>query len=215
MDTLQLRECVGYTKEEAFKNLEFNPNTEFLRGSNCTQAWITEGRPTPGTKQFKNFAIKQLEMKTKMKPGYGLYITLESAVANSRKKPYTVISPKVTTTRHWSNIMYMIIEADIDIKSLPEKDLDGEGNEIEIGEYADITVMNRYNVICMCDSLNETKQKMKELTTETNKDYVAMAIKIPDLCPEAAYCIYTPSVNAKKGKYLAFGIVTNFAADDD
>lgn len=206
MDSLKLVECTGYTREEAFQNLDFNPMPPLLRGCNCTQAWVTEGRPTPGTRAFSNFATKQLSDKTQMKPGYGLYITLEPSQPDTRKKPCAVITQKVTSSRRWSSIVYMIVEVDMTINTLPEQGTDDEGQEIEIGESKDITVLKRKEIIGICESLAEAKAKMKELTIMTHKDYVAMVVKVPDILPEAAYCVYTPSINAKKGKFLAFGI---------
>lgn len=194
-DILKIEECHGYTKEEAFANLQFNPVSELVRGGNCTQSWCAEGKPTPGTKSFQNFAMRQLESKTKMKPGYGLYITIESGVADNRKRPYTVYTPKVETARHWSTIMYMVMEATMEVEE-PE-----EGEEVP-----KVNVVDRGKVMCLCATLNDAKNKMRDLTAANHKDYVALAVKVPDICPESAYCIYTPSINAKPGTYIAFGI---------
>lgn len=202
-NVFELVECKGFTKEEAFKNLDFVPNAELIKGTNCTQAWILEGKPTPGTRAFQNFAMQQLELKTKMKPGYGLYIVMDNCIPDTRKRPYTIISPKVTATRHWSTIMYMVVEAELDIKGVVEEN----GEEIE-AEDAKIEVVKRNAVISLCESLDIAKKKMKDLTTLTHKNYIAMAVKVPDIFPEAAYSIYTPSKMAKLGTFLAFGIGT-------
>ena len=39
MEILQIKECIGYTKDDAFKYLNFDPNHPLIKGTNCTQAW--------------------------------------------------------------------------------------------------------------------------------------------------------------------------------
>lgn len=206
MEILQIKECIGYTKDDAFKHLNFNPNHPLIKGTNCTQAWTQAGKPTPGTHQFKRFAISQLEEKTQLKPGYGLYITLDPAIPDLRKRPYTLINNKVTSTRQWTNINYMVVEAALSINNLPNKEVDIDGKEIDGEEITDITVVQKRGIHGIFESLYEAKQEMKMLTSLTHKDYIAMAVKIPDICPVASYCVYTPSASAKEGKFLAFGI---------
>lgn len=44
-----IKECQGYTKDEAFAFLKFNPNSPLIKGANATQAWNLAGRPMVGT----------------------------------------------------------------------------------------------------------------------------------------------------------------------
>ena len=53
MSILKIVECKGYTKEEAFANLRFDPNSPIIPGTNATQAWNRAGKPIPGSLDFK------------------------------------------------------------------------------------------------------------------------------------------------------------------
>lgn len=203
MATLKIQECRGYTKQEAFAGLDYEPNSPLIKGCNATQAWINYGKPYPGHRDFKVFAIQQLSEKTKSQPGYGLYITLDSAVEDVRKRPYTVINNKTTTTREWQ-IMYLIREDELSISNLTSTDLDDFGEEVDTSEI-DISVINRGRIVDQCESKAEALRRMKELTTQTHKDYTALAVKIPDVNQAAAYCIYTPGKKAREGRFIAFG----------
>ena len=44
-----------HSKEEAFANLDFDPNSPVIPGTNATQAWNKAGKPIPGTLDFKRF----------------------------------------------------------------------------------------------------------------------------------------------------------------
>ena len=44
-DIIKIKECTGYTKEEAFAGLRFDPNNPLIKGANATQAWV-QGRQT-------------------------------------------------------------------------------------------------------------------------------------------------------------------------
>lgn len=205
MDILKIKECKGFTKEEAFKNLKFNPDCSFVKGANATQAWIKYGQPFPGTKDFKIFASQQLAEKTRMQPGYGLYIVLESPVLDTRKKPYTIINNKTQTTREWT-FVYLIREDELELTNLPTNELDQYGDEIEDASEIDVSIVKMGNIVGQCESKSKAIQLMKELTSKNHKDYSALAVKVPNINPIAAYSIYTPGANTKEGKFVAFGI---------
>lgn len=199
MATLKIKECTGYTKEEAFAELNFDPINPLVKGNNATLAWINAGRPFPGSNKFKVFAIQQLVEKTKNKPGYGLHIVLENGVGNYRKRPYTVVNNKTTTTREWT-IAYLIREDQLAMEHIPDED-SIEENATKL----DISIMKMGPIVDTCESKAEAIARMKELTTENHKDYTALAVKIPDINAAAAYCIYTPGKKTKEGRYVAFG----------
>lgn len=190
-----IKECQGYTKEEAFAGLRFDPNSPLIKGANATQAWNLAGRPTIGTTKFKQFVVEQLADKTKFEPGYGIHIVMDASVEDKRKRPYTVINNKTIGTREWK-FKYQIREDVIDFE------------EIETEDYQDvsITVAERGMVIEECDSKAEALEIAKKLTTLNHKNYSVVAIKVPDKSPISAFVLYTPSKNAKVGTFIACGI---------
>ena len=204
-DILKIKECSGFTKEEAFKDLKFNPDCPLIKGSNATQAWIKYGQPFPGTMEFKRFASQQLTEKTKLQPGYGLHIVLETPTVDTRKRPYTIINNKTETTREWS-FVYFIREDELELSTLPTKDIDEYGDEIEGAEEIDVSIVKMGRIVDQCDSKAKAIQRMKDLTSKNHKDYSALAVKVPDVNPIAAYSVYTPGANTKEGKFIAFGI---------
>lgn len=190
-----IKECQGYTKDEAFASLKFNPNSPLIKGANATQAWNLAGRPMVGTTKFKQFVVEQLADKTKFAPGYGIHIVMDSNVEDKRKRPYSVINNKTIGTREWK-FKYQIREDLIDF------------DVIESDGYDDvnITVAERGMVIEECDSKAEALEIAKRLTTQTHKNYSIVAIKVPDRSPISAFVLYTPSKNARVGTFIACGI---------
>lgn len=191
-----IKECQGYTKEEAFASLRFNPNSPLIKGANATQAWNLAGKPTIGTTKFKQFVVEQLADKTKFAPGYGIHIVMDSNVEDKRKRPYSVINNKTIGTREWK-FKYQIREDLINFDTI----------EYDNGcEDINITVAERGMVVEECDSKAEALEIAKRLTTQNHKNYSIVAIKVPDKSPISAFVLYTPSKNAKVGTFIACGI---------
>ena len=190
-----IKECQGYTKEEAFANLRFDPNSPLIKGANATQAWNLAGRPTIGTTKFKQFVVEQLADKTKFEPGYGIHIVMDASVEDKRKRPYTVLNNKTIGTREWK-FKYQIREDSIICEN------------IEGDDYSDvsITVAERGMVVAESDSKAEALEIAKQLTSQNHKDYSIVAIKVPDKSPISAFVLYTPAKNAKVGTFIACGI---------
>lgn len=190
-----IKECQGYTKDEAFASLKFNPNSPLIKGANATQAWNLAGRPMVGTTRFKQFVVEQLADKTKFAPGYGIHIVMDSNVEDKRKRPYSVINNKTIGTREWK-FKYQIRE---DLINFDVIESDGY-------EDVNITVAERGMVIEECDSKAEALEIAKRLTTQNHKNYSIVAIKVPDKSPISAFVLYTPSKNARVGTFIACGI---------
>ncbi|MDO4465526.1 MAG: hypothetical protein Q4C49_00750 [Bacillota bacterium] len=204
-NVIKIVECSGYTKDEAFKDLQFNPNDTIVPGANATQAWNKAGRPIPGTQEFMRFVTQQLEEKTKNKPGYGIHIALDTAIPDKRRRPYTIVNNKTEGTREW-DLVYFVREDELSVESLPEFTPDYDGEMEVTGESVTINVAKPGLIVAQCDSKAAALSKVKELTTETHKNYSILAVKVPDIAPIAAFCIYTPSKSAKMGTYIAVGI---------
>lgn len=205
MDKLKIIECHGYSREEAFKDLKFDPACAAIRGNNATQAWVKYGKPIPGTAAFNRFVSQQLMEKTKCVPGLGLHIVLEQPIQDTRKRPYTLINMINKGKRNWV-LKYQIRQDDIFINSLPNKSIDYDGTLISDGDVLDISVSKIGSVIDICDSKSEALAKAKQKTTETHKNYSIIPIKVPDKTPISAFSLYTPASKTKEGIYIAFGI---------
>lgn len=189
-------ECKGFTRNEAFKNV-----TDFTTDYNATTAWVNAGKPTVGTPAFKVFCAEYLKKKTKANKGVGCFIVIESGVADSRQNPYKVVSVPTTQARKFKR-SYQITEADL--KKKVEKVVNEDGKEVE---KVSATIIGLGSVVAKYDKKGEAEAAMKEIISETKRDY---AIQIVNECvegePIAAYGIYTPSISAKQGTYIAFGI---------
>lgn len=205
MDSINIVECRGFSKEEAFANLKFDPYCPAIRGTNTTTAWEREGKPIPGTVQFKRFITQQLMEKTKLVAGLGLYIVLEQPIPDTRKRPYSLINNVVRSTREW-NLIYQIREDEIVVDSFTVKEVDFDGNLVPGDIKKDISVSKVGSVVGEYNSKAEAIAEAKKLTTITHKNYSIVPIKIPDKTQIAAFVLYSPSSNSKEGTFIAFGV---------
>lgn len=190
MELLKIKECKGFSTQEAFKDLGFEADNPLIH-SNVTTSWKHAGKPYPGTTAFKLWAIGVLEKRTKSLPGKGLYITLFNPILDTRKFPYTVINDTTKTPKKWVRV-YQIREDNISLRK--------DKNEASISIREEGPIVGEYPL------KKDAIEKMKELTTMNHKSYSLLCVKIPQENRLAAVCVYTPSRKAKKGKYIAFGI---------
>ncbi len=211
MEMLKIIECKGYTKDEAFKNLAFDPNCPLVSGANATHAWKRAGSPIPGTLEFKRFITQQLQQKTGSQPGYGIHIVIDPPTKDIRTHPYTIVNNSVKGTRKWK-FVYWIREDIFDVSTETTKCFDEYGEDLEETTERVISVIETGKIVEMCKDKAEAIDKAKELTSATHKSYSILAVKVPDYTPIAAYCIYTPSSAAKEGTFIACGI--NARIDD-
>lgn len=207
INNIKIKECKGFTKSEAFADLNFDPDCSLIKGANATRAWVLYGKPFPGTEDFRKFAEQQLIEKTKLKPGYGLHIIMENPVLDNRNRPYTVINNKTKSSREWK-FVYLIREDQIKLSNIPRKYIDEDGIEVNDTE-TDVSIIKVGKIVDQCSSKSSAIERMKELTIKNHKDYSALAVKVPDVNPIAAHSIYTPGVNTKEGRFVAFGIDKN------
>ena len=185
MDELKIVECHGYTRDEAFKDLRFDPACSAIRGNNATQAWVKYGKPIPGTLEFRRFVSQQL-------------------MEDTRKRPYTLVNMIGKGTREWI-LKYQIREDEIVINSIPSKGVDYDGELIDEEEIPDVSIAKIGPVIEECDSKAEAIMEAKRLTALTHRNYSIIPIKVPDKTPVSAFTLYTPASRTKEGVYVAFG----------
>lgn len=204
---LKIEAVKGFTKEEALSKVNFNANFK-----NATQAWVKAGKPTFGTNDFKVFATEYLKKATKGTAGVGAHVVIDGAVADSRERPYKVLSISNEGTRKYKTV-YQIVEAELVtktkkvMKTVKVKDEEGNVTEVE-KEVNEMTaeVKSLGSVVDSCSKKGEAEDLMKQWITDTKRDYVVVVNKVTDHNPIAAYGVYTPSTSTKEGTFIAFGV---------
>lgn len=185
---VHIQECRGFTREQAFKDLLFEVTPD-LYHSNVTSAWKKAGKPNPGTVTFKRFMVNELEKRTKFKPGFGIYITVDPGNPDSREFPYSIVKNPIKETRNW-----------IKIYQIREDELKREQDEITITKIGP--------VVAEYLNLEEATDAVKALICQNKRNYSIVPVKVPDVVPISAYCFYTPSSDAREGIYYAAGVNT-------
>lgn len=190
MELLKIKECKGYSTQEAFKDLNFVADDPLIH-ANVTTSWIHAGKPYPGTSAFKLWAVGVLEKRTHTLPGKGLYIVIKPPILDTRKQPFTVVNDNQRLPKKWIRL-YQIRE---DVISMRKDD-----DEVIVSIKEEGPIIEEYPL------KKEAIERMKELTSITHKSYSLLCVKVPEENRVSAVCVYTPSKRARKGKYIAFGI---------
>lgn len=180
-------EVMGATKEEALANAPFNTG---LKGADCTQALRNAKAKHKGawtTSDQKQFELAQLEAKTKNAPGFGCYIVVESAVADSRERPWKKHNFKNEKgTRKYGTVLHVYENV-----GTPDNPKSGEmvyRNAGRTKTEADAVIKELYKNGC---TKNLVADYAKELTEGE---------------PHAFTYEYTPSKNSRPGIYKVFGV---------
>ena len=173
-------EIVAESKEAAKAEME---NKYFHYVGDATQAFKSFKQQNGGAitdRMINEFMLNYLEAKTKSCPGSGFLITLDSAVKDTRERPYKIVNIKNTQGKRKMKRAYVWKDVDTDkevAKTYTNK-ADAENKLKEVysnGEYK-----------------GHAKLHIKAEVAE-GQDVVAEAF-------------YTPSAGTKNGQYLAFGI---------
>lgn len=197
MEQIKIVETKGFTKDEALSEVNFNATFK-----NATQAWVKAGSPAFGTTNFKTFAAEYLKKSTKNAAGLGAHVVLESGVADSRERPYKVLTVTGKGTRKFKR-QYQIVEAELEKKIVKTTDEDGKVSE----ELTVKKVLSLGAVVASADQKGDAEKILKEWITSEKRDYIIQIVSVVvEGEPIASYGLYTPSVSAKKGTYVAFGI---------
>jgi|ERR1035437_1420372 hypothetical protein len=205
MNQVKIKEAVGFTKVEALATEKIGFDVLTLSGSNATQAWIKAGKPANGTNGFKVFASEQLKKKTKFKEGLGAYVIVEAGVADTRERPYKVI-PVITDGARKFKRTHQIIEAELATKLVKENVTD-ENGVVTVKEVLVAEIISLGAVVATADKKSEALDEMKDWISAEKRDYVVVIAKeVVEGKAIAAYGVYTPSISAKEGTYVAFGV---------
>lgn len=206
MNQIKIKQVTGFTKAEALSTEKIGFDVTTLSGSNATQAWIKAGKPANGTNGFKVFATEQLTKKTKLKEGLGAYVIVEAGVADTRERPYKVISVVTDGARKFKRT-HQIVEAELATKLVKVPTVDADGVE-GFKEELQAEVVSLGAVVATADKKSEALDEMKEWISTEKRDYIVVIAKevVSGGSAIAAYGVYTPSISAKEGTYVAFGV---------
>jgi hypothetical protein len=170
-------EIVGATKEEAINAADL----KFIINGDATQAYRKYLSKLTGAvteKDVKQFMLDYMQAKGKCAPGLGYIITLDSAVKDTRERPWTVTDVKNEQgKRKWKSV-YNIIDP-------------ASGKTLAV---VDTTKA-------------DAKQKAKELISNGfHGKLVCTKGKVVAEGEPLAFTIeYTPSKSAKSGRWIVFG----------
>lgn len=174
-------EVSGATKEEALASAPFNVN---LPGADCTQALRNAKKAHVGAwtdADMKLFMADQLAKKTRNTAGNGCYIVIESAVADTRERPYTIEDIKNEDGARKYKTVYRWID-------------DKTGD-----------------IVAEVDTTKaDAKNAIKKMYTDKGYKGSA-SLEMVKKCVEGQAVVakakYTPSKSSRPGVYLTFGIV--------
>lgn len=169
-------EVTGSTKEEALSKAPFE-----IMGD-ATQAYkLWKEKQTSGITDtaIKQFMLDYLNKKSKNVTGAGFVITIESAIADTRERPYTITDVKNEKGPRHMETVYQIV--DNDTNAVLASTSGTKAKAKELGKKLFTEKGYRGNFTCLY-----TKQvKEGEAVAFTGK--------------------YTPSKSSRVGRYLVFG----------
>jgi hypothetical protein len=171
-------EIVGTSKEQAINDA----NLGFIINGDATQAyklWLNKRSGAITDKDLKQFMLDYLEKKVKCAPGIGFSITLDSAVADTRSNPWTIVDVKNEKgKRKFKKVYRLIDDATNEILGVNDE------TKAAAKELAKEIIANGFH---------------GKLTCKIGKDVCE------DSEPIAFTAEYTPSKSAKSGRWIVFG----------
>ena len=170
-------EVTGATKEEALKKAPFCIIGDATQAYKSWQKKQVNGITDADKLQF---FLDYIAKKTKNAPGLGFSITVESAVADSRERPYTLLNKKNKSGARKYKTTYQLVDKATGSVLAETNETKAKAKEIAKSLYTDKGFKG--NIVC-----TYTKQ-------------------VIDGEPVAFEIEYTPSKNAKVGTYLVFGV---------
>jgi len=176
------QEVVAESKEAAMEIVE---NSLFHIMGDATQAyknWKAKQSGTITDRNVKEFMLDYIAKKSKNSPGVGFIITLDSAVADTRERPYKI------------------------------EDVKGEGKRKFKSMYKWVDTDTKTVVRSVDTNKADAKNAIKELYKSGEYKGNAELVKTKDVVEGNAVVAtakYTPSKNTKNGTWLVFGIENN------
>lgn len=170
----------AFTLKEAQAILAEKVN--FEQFANATSAWKNAGAPRANTKEFKEFCACYLADKTKNKQGLGAVIVYEPGKADTRERPYEMIDVVNEQGKRKYKTAYWIMDK-------------------ETGKILAKTQENK----------SKAKEIAKELYVKGYRGSLECiyAKEVVEGEPKAFEMNYQPSISAKEGTFIFFGIERN------
>ena len=168
-------DVTGATKQEALDKAPFKvlyDATQAYRNWREKQEFINDNA-------IKDFMQQYLQKKTKNAPGVGCSITIESAVADTRERPYKITDIKNEKGKRKYSTVYTVRDRDTNEILAKSDETKAKAKEIVKELYK-----NGFKGRIVCDYVKEV--------TEGE--------------PVAFYAEYAPSKSTKPGVYTVFGI---------
>lgn len=172
-------EVVATNKKEA---IEMVTNIYGHCRGEATQAykiWLEKQHGVVSDRALKEFMLDYLNKKTKNCPGDGCFITLESAVSDTRERPYVITDVKNEHGKRKYKKVYQVIDD-------------------ETGLVLAEVLTNK------ADAKNKSKELIKN--GFHGKISCKLAHKVVEGQEVVFTAEYAPSKNTKPGRYMVFGI---------
>lgn len=185
-------EAQGFNKVEALKQTGSDVSLDMLR--NATASWKKAGSPL-SNKALETFMKNYLLEKKAV----GAYIVVEPSSDDTRTRPYSVIN-EATKGKRKTETFYQIKEADFKVKTKTSTNEAGE----EVVEKI-VTVLSTGAVVDKAQKKSEAMSLLKDRISSDRKNFVIeIGKEVTSGQKYAAYGLYTPSSNAKVGKFIFF-----------
>lgn len=189
---MRITEAQGYNKERAFETTGLEVDVKRL--TNATISWRKAGAPYSGKKLAEFF-----EDYIKTKKAYGAYVVVETAVDDTRERPYTVINEPTKGKRKYTTV-YQVMPGEFKVQY--ESVIDEETGE-ESKVPSKVTVISTGAVEGRADKKDVAIKLAKTLIKENRCNYVIKLVKeVTEGQEYAAYGLYTPSKSAELGKFI-------------
>ena len=175
----------GVTKEEALAKAPFN--AAFKNATSAFKKFCENAKDGVTESDIKQFELDYLAKNTKNAEGLGCYVVIESAVVDTRERPYKIENVKSEGSRKWGTV-FQIYE-NIGTKTKPvagQRLVDNAGK-----------------------TKAEAREAAKKLYTEKGirMNVVVMPAKVVVEGEPIAFTVeYTPSKSSHIGRYHVFGI---------
>lgn len=170
-------EIVGVSKEAAINDA----NLGFSIAGDATQAyknWMKSKSGAVTEKDVKQFMVDYLQKKVKCAAGVGYIITIESAVADTRERPWTIDDVKNEQGKRKFTKVYRLVD-------------DATGEILGV------------NTETKASAKNQAKEIIANGFHGSMTCYISKDVAEGE--PVAFHACYTPSKAAKSGRWLVFG----------
>lgn len=196
-------EVIGATKEEALAKAPFDIMGD---ATQAYKAWMKRQVHGVTDEDKKQFMLDYLAKKSKNVAGVGFVITQESAVSDTRERPYRIEDVKNESGARKYVTVYQLVDtstgavvAETPVKYVQDEDKDGKLLFNEDGSP---------KMVWKSGTKAQAKELAKSLYTDHNfkGDLICTYTKqVVDGESVAFKVKYTPSKSARVGSYLVFG----------